>query len=55
MAHSLDLQVVAEGVELEAQMAFLQENRCDMAQGYLISDPIPADAFEKLLKESARE
>jgi diguanylate cyclase (GGDEF)-like protein len=55
MAHSLDLRVVAEGVELEAQMAFLQENRCDMAQGYLISDPIPADAFEKLLKESPRE
>jgi diguanylate cyclase (GGDEF)-like protein len=55
MAHSLDLRVVAEGVELEAQMAFLQQNRCDMAQGYLISDPVPADAFAKLLKQSALE
>ena len=55
MAHSLDLQVVAEGVEMDAQMAFLRENGCDMAQGYLISDPIPADAFTKLLKESALE
>jgi diguanylate cyclase (GGDEF)-like protein len=55
MAHSLDLRVVAEGVELEAQMAFLRDHSCDMAQGYLISDPIPADAFAKLLKETAPE
>jgi diguanylate cyclase (GGDEF)-like protein len=55
MAHSLDLQVVAEGVELDAQMAFLRENACDMAQGYLISDPIPPDAFAKLMHQYARE
>jgi len=55
MAHSLGLQVVAEGVEYDAQMEFLRENACDLAQGYLISDPIPADAFAKLLKQAARE
>jgi diguanylate cyclase (GGDEF)-like protein len=55
MAHSLKLLVVAEGVELEAQMAFLRENDCDLAQGYLISEPIPADAFTKLLKQPPRE
>ena len=55
MAHSLKLLAVAEGVELDAQMAFLRENDCDLAQGYLISEAIPADAFAKLLKESARE
>jgi diguanylate cyclase (GGDEF)-like protein len=55
MAHSLKLRVVAEGVELDAQMTFLRENGCDAAQGNLISEPIPADAFTKLLKESAPE
>jgi diguanylate cyclase (GGDEF)-like protein len=53
MAHSLEMLAIAEGVEFEEQMAFLRENGCDAAQGYLISDPIPADGFTKLLKESA--
>jgi EAL domain-containing protein (putative c-di-GMP-specific phosphodiesterase class I) len=46
---------VAEGVEFEKQMAFLRENGCDAAQGCLISDAIPADAFKKLLEEFALE
>jgi diguanylate cyclase (GGDEF)-like protein len=51
MAHSLKLQVVAEGVETERQLLFLREHGCDEAQGSLISKPIPSDGFEKFLGE----
>ena len=43
MAHRLELNVVAEGVENEAQLSFLGENECDEVQGYLFGQPIPAD------------
>lgn len=49
MAHSLNLKVIAEGVETEAERAFLYENQCDEMQGYLFSRPLPAMAFKKLL------
>ncbi|MBW3668749.1 MAG: EAL domain-containing protein [Actinobacteria bacterium] len=39
MAHSLGLQVVAEGVETEAQLSYLRRHRCDLAQGYLLGRP----------------
>ena len=42
MAHNLKLQVVAEGVETAAQLAFLRRNRCDIGQGYLFDRPIPS-------------
>ena len=47
MAHSLGLEVVAEGVETELQMAFLEANRCDIIQGYALSKPLPAEEFEE--------
>ena len=50
MARGLDLEVIAEGVENEDQLAFLQRNGCDCAQGFLFSEPLAADAFEKLLR-----
>ena len=50
MAHSLDLKVVAEGVENEAQLAFLKARRCDEVQGYLISRPVNAAYFGDLLR-----
>jgi EAL domain-containing protein (putative c-di-GMP-specific phosphodiesterase class I) len=50
MAHELGLKVVAEGVETDACLTFLRDIGCDMAQGYLISRPVPADAFEALLQ-----
>lgn len=46
LGHSLGLQVIAEGVETEAQRAFLEENGCNFWQGYLFSRPQPAADFE---------
>jgi diguanylate cyclase (GGDEF)-like protein len=50
MAHALKLEVVAEGVETEAQQSFLTRNGCDMAQGFLFSRPVEAAAIEALLR-----
>jgi diguanylate cyclase (GGDEF)-like protein len=47
LAHSLRLQVVAEGVETEAQLRFLKEQSCDLLQGYYLSQPVPAEAFAR--------
>jgi EAL domain-containing protein (putative c-di-GMP-specific phosphodiesterase class I) len=49
MAHSLNLKVIAEGVENEEQLEFLREQGCDQVQGYLMSAPVSADAFARLL------
>jgi diguanylate cyclase (GGDEF)-like protein/PAS domain S-box-containing protein len=49
MAHALDLQVVAEGVETEAQFDLLARAGCHFAQGYLLSHPVPPDEFEALI------
>ncbi len=51
MAHGLELKVVAEGVETQAQMDFLKAQQCDELQGYLISRPVPAQVFTQLLRE----
>ncbi|WP_172147947.1 MULTISPECIES: putative bifunctional diguanylate cyclase/phosphodiesterase [Pseudomonas] len=53
MAHSLELKVVAEGVETQAQMDFLKAHQCDEIQGYLISKPVPAEQFAQLLRDQA--
>ena len=50
MAESLNLSVVAEGVEYEAQAAFLIEKRCDEFQGFLFSRPVEADVFLALVE-----
>jgi diguanylate cyclase (GGDEF)-like protein/PAS domain S-box-containing protein len=45
MVHSLELKVVAEGVETQAQLDFLKAHQCDEVQGFLISKPVPAAEF----------
>jgi diguanylate cyclase (GGDEF)-like protein len=49
MAHRLELNVVAEGVENEDQLSFLGANDCDEVQGYLFGRPIPAEELSSLL------
>lgn len=49
MAHSLELRVVAEGIETEKQLHLLFSKRCDHGQGYLFSQPLPKDRMEKFL------
>ena len=53
MAHSLRLKVIAEGVELSEQAAFLKRYACDQMQGYLIKPPVPAEEFVELLTDVA--
>ncbi len=51
LAQELDKYVVCEGVETESQADYLRNIRCDMAQGYLYSQPLPMQDFEQLLDE----
>jgi diguanylate cyclase (GGDEF)-like protein/PAS domain S-box-containing protein len=50
MAHELHLHIVAEGIETDDQMGFLQNLGCHVGQGYLFSKPIPGDEFISILK-----
>lgn len=53
MAHSLGLNVVAEGIETEHHYDFLKEHNCDELQGYLFSHPLPVDEFQTYLQETS--
>ncbi|CAG7856667.1 putative signaling protein [biofilm metagenome] len=55
MAHNLGIHVIAEGVETEAQRAFLEQHGCHTYQGYLYSRPLTIDKFEKLLSKKMLE
>ncbi|MFC4100276.1 EAL domain-containing protein [Paenibacillus xanthanilyticus] len=53
MAHSLNLKVTAEGVETEEQLAYLKQEACDFAQGYLIDRPLEPEAcLEQLVRRN---
>jgi EAL domain-containing protein (putative c-di-GMP-specific phosphodiesterase class I) len=54
MSHSLNMQVVAEGVETQGQLDLLGERKCDFIQGYLFSAPLPAADFARMLREDRR-
>lgn len=49
MANTLDLKLVAEGVETDAELSFVVQHHCHKMQGYLFSKPLPAKEFESLL------
>jgi diguanylate cyclase (GGDEF)-like protein/PAS domain S-box-containing protein len=51
MAHTLNLKVIAEGVETEEQLSFLLEQGCDELQGFLFSQAVPSQEFSKLLEK----
>ena len=53
MAHSLKLDVIAEGVETQEQLAILKSQGCDIIQGYLFSKPVPGDEIPPLLLNGA--
>jgi len=50
IARSLNLFVVAEGVETEGQLNLLKDAGCNVVQGYLFSRPLPPEEFEKLIE-----
>ena len=54
MSHSLNLEVVAEGVETEGQLALLRARGCDFMQGFLFSRALTADAFATMLADDRR-
>jgi EAL domain-containing protein (putative c-di-GMP-specific phosphodiesterase class I) len=53
LAHSLGMSVVAEGVEDTETARLLADMDCDLVQGYLVSKPLPLEAFQDLQKRSA--
>jgi EAL domain-containing protein (putative c-di-GMP-specific phosphodiesterase class I) len=55
MAHSLNLKVVAEGVEEREQLDLLLDNKCDEIQGYYYSRPLPTDEFTDFVKKSMNQ
>jgi EAL domain-containing protein (putative c-di-GMP-specific phosphodiesterase class I) len=55
MGRSLKLRVVAEGVETQEELSFLQAHQCDEAQGYFFSRPVSPQQFAKLLEAGISE
>jgi diguanylate cyclase (GGDEF)-like protein/PAS domain S-box-containing protein len=51
LGHAMDLQVVAEGIETSAQLRALEAMGCDLAQGFLVSHPLPSEACIAVIRE----
>jgi len=48
------MSVIGEGIETQQQLEFLQQNGCDIVQGYLLGKPVPADDAEAFLKNHSQ-
>jgi diguanylate cyclase (GGDEF)-like protein/PAS domain S-box-containing protein len=55
LAHNLNMKVIAEGVETVEQLEFFRTHKCDEVQGYLFSEPLPAEEFERILRKQSTE
>jgi EAL domain-containing protein (putative c-di-GMP-specific phosphodiesterase class I) len=51
LAHQLDLDVIAEGIETKRQLAFIQELSCCYGQGYLFAHPVGIEDAEQFLRQ----
>ncbi|MCM2359631.1 MAG: EAL domain-containing protein [Geobacteraceae bacterium] len=54
MAHSMNLRVIAEGIETKGQLGYLRSHGCDDMQGYYFSRPVPPPEFEQMLRDRRR-
>jgi EAL domain-containing protein (putative c-di-GMP-specific phosphodiesterase class I) len=54
LGHALNLKVIAEGVETDAQVHFLKRHGCDQVQGFLYGEPVPPAEFARLLERARR-
>ncbi|HRE30445.1 MAG TPA: GGDEF domain-containing phosphodiesterase [Candidatus Berkiella sp.] len=52
LGHSINLKVIAEGVETKAQLQYLKQHNCDLIQGYYFAQPQPADKFEEFFRKN---
>ena len=55
LGHTLNMQIVAEGIETKEQYNMLKKLGCDMAQGYIFSKPAPAFEFQELIRPDKKE
>jgi EAL domain-containing protein (putative c-di-GMP-specific phosphodiesterase class I) len=55
LGQTLDLQVVAEGIEHAEQIGWLRSQRCELGQGFLFSEPVEANEIERLLDAAKGE
>ncbi|HBZ05422.1 MAG TPA: hypothetical protein DEP03_03265, partial [Massilia sp.] len=53
LAHTMQLKVIAEGVETEEQLAFLRAHRCDQFQGYFFSPPVSAERLRNAMEQGS--
>jgi EAL domain-containing protein (putative c-di-GMP-specific phosphodiesterase class I) len=53
MAQSMDMKVIAEGIEEKEQFELLQRMGCDYGQGFLFSPAVPEDIFAKMIRNNA--
>ena len=53
MAQSMDMKVIAEGIEQKEQFELLQKMGCDYGQGFLFSAAVPADTFANMIESNA--